>query len=114
MSMLEMTQRRQNGHTVVALEGDVDLDSVDRLKARLDRIVAADGPCLIVDLTGVRFIDTTGLGTFVRFLDGVRRREGSLALVAPSGQPLRAFSRTNLARLFPIYDSVSDAMAGTA
>ncbi|GAA4040733.1 anti-sigma B factor antagonist [Nonomuraea soli] len=112
MSMLEMTQRRERGHTVVALEGEVDLDSVDRLRERLDGIVAIDGPCLIVDLTGVRFIDTTGLGMFVRFLDGVRRRGGSLALVAPRGQPLRVFSRTNLARLFPIYDSVSDAVAG--
>lgn len=104
MSMLELSQHSREGWTVVTLDGEVDLDSVGRLRQ-------IRGEQLIIDLSGVRFIDTTGLGFFVRLLERVRRREGSLVLVALTGQPLRAFSRTNLMRLFPVHDSVVEALA---
>ncbi|GAA2880261.1 hypothetical protein GCM10020220_082810 [Nonomuraea rubra] len=47
----------------------------------------------------------------VRMLASLRDRNGTMALVAPDGQVLRRLRRTNLAPLFPIYDTLSQALA---
>ncbi|WP_425568297.1 STAS domain-containing protein [Nonomuraea rubra] len=44
-------------------------------------------------------------------LASLRDRNGTMALVAPDGQVLRRLRRTNLAPLFPIYDTLSQALA---
>lgn len=106
-----MTRRRHGELVVVSLAGEVDVDNVSRVRACLDEAVDKGGPRLVVDLSGLTFIDTTGLGVLVRQLARLRARDGSMALVAPDGQVLRRLRRTNLAPLFPIYDTLSQALA---
>ncbi|MFI7612972.1 anti-sigma factor antagonist [Nonomuraea terrae] len=108
---LEMTRRRHGDLVVVSLAGEIDVDNVSDVRKCLDEAVETHGPRLVVDLTGLTFIDTTGLGVLVRLLATLRDRNGSMALVAPDGQVLRRLRRTNLAPLFPIYDTLSQALA---
>ncbi|MBF8188719.1 STAS domain-containing protein [Nonomuraea sp. K274] len=110
VDVLEMTWSRHGELVVVTLTGEVDADNVSQVRKCLDEAVAAHGPRLVVDLTGLTFIDTTGLGVLVRQLATLRDRDGTMALVAPDGQVLRRLRRTNLAPLFPIYDTLSDAL----
>ncbi|MED7925400.1 STAS domain-containing protein [Nonomuraea sp. LP-02] len=113
--VLEMTRRRYGELVVVSLAGEVDVDNATRVRACLGEAAAeaakVPGPRLVVDLSGLTFIDTTGLGVLVRQLAALRERDGSMALVAPDGQVLRRLRRTNLAPLFPIYDTLSQALA---
>ncbi|TDC98711.1 anti-sigma factor antagonist [Nonomuraea deserti] len=109
--VLEMTRRRHGDLVVVSLAGEVDVDNVSEVRKCLDEAVAEHGPRLVVDLTGLSFIDTTGLGVLVRVLATLRDRDGTMALVAPPGQVLRRLRRTNLAPLFPIYDTLPQALA---
>ncbi|NRQ36202.1 STAS domain-containing protein [Nonomuraea sp. NN258] len=111
MDVLEMTRRRHGELVVVSLRGEVDVDNVSDVRRCLDEAVAAHGPRLVVDMTGLTFIDTTGLGVLVRLLATLRDRDGTMALVAPDGQVLRRLRRTNLAPLFPIYDTLPQALA---
>jgi anti-sigma B factor antagonist len=111
VDVLEMTRRRHGDLVVVSLAGEVDLDNVSDVRKCLEEAVETHGPRLVVDLTGLTFIDTTGLGVLVRLLATLRDRNGSMALVAPDGQVLRRLRRTNLAPLFPIYDTLSQALA---
>jgi len=106
-----MTRRQHGELVVVSLAGEVDADNVVKVRSGLNEAVEAYGPRLVVDLSGLTFIDTTGLGVLVRLLAQVRDRDGSMALVAPDGQVLRRLRRTNLAPLFPIYDTLSQALA---
>jgi anti-sigma B factor antagonist len=108
---LRMTWRRHGEFAVVGLAGEVDVDNVSRVKRCLDEAVETCGPRLVVDLSALTFIDTTGLGVLVRLLATLRDRNGTMALVAPDGQVLRRLRRTNLAPLFPIYDTLSQALA---
>ncbi|GAA2281237.1 anti-sigma factor antagonist BldG [Nonomuraea roseoviolacea subsp. roseoviolacea] len=111
MDVLRMTRRRHGDLTVVSLAGEVDVDNSGRMRTCLDESARARGSRLVVDLSGVTFIDTTGLGVLVRVRADLREREGSIALVAPGGQVLRRLRRTNLAPLFPIYATLSQALA---
>ncbi|MEW9548592.1 STAS domain-containing protein [Nonomuraea sp. NPDC050783] len=109
--VLEMSRRRHGELVVVSLAGEVDVDNASRVRQCLGEAVAAHGPRLVVDLSELTFIDTTGLGVLVRQLAALRERDGSMALVAPDGQVLRRLRRTNLAPLFPIYETLSQALA---
>ncbi|MEU4579375.1 STAS domain-containing protein [Nonomuraea sp. ATR24] len=111
MDILQMTRRRHGEMVVVSLAGEVDADNVTEVRECLDQAVRTHGPRLVVDLSKLTFIDTTGLGVLVRQLASLRDRDGTMALVAPDGQVLRRLRRTNLAPLFPIYDTLSQALA---
>ncbi|MEV1171023.1 STAS domain-containing protein [Nonomuraea sp. NPDC049784] len=110
MDILRMTRRQHGDLVVVSLAGEVDVDNVSQVRECLDEAASAPRPRLVVDLTGLTFIDTTGLGVLVRLLATLRERNGTMALVAPDGQVLRRLRRTNLAPLFPIYDTLSQAL----
>jgi anti-sigma B factor antagonist len=107
---LQMTRRRHGELVVVSLSGEVDADNVSKVRKCLEEAVETHGPRLVVDLSRLTFIDTTGLGMLVRQLATLQERDGTMALVAPDGQVLRRLRRTNLAPLFPIYDTLSQAL----
>ncbi|UBU16960.1 STAS domain-containing protein [Nonomuraea gerenzanensis] len=111
MDVLEMSRRRHGELVVVSLAGEMDVDNVSEVRKCLNEAAAAPEPRLVVDLSALTFIDTTGLGVLVRMLASLRDRNGTMALVAPDGQVLRRLRRTNLAPLFPIYDTLSQALA---
>jgi anti-sigma B factor antagonist len=107
---LQMTRRRYGELVVVSLAGEVDADNVSKVRKCLEEAVETHGPRLVVDMSSLTFIDTTGLGMLVRQLATLQDRDGTMALVAPDGQVLRRLRRTNLAPLFPIYDTLSQAL----
>jgi anti-sigma B factor antagonist len=66
---------------------------------------------LVVDLERVDFLDSTGLGVLVGGLKRVRNHEGSLKLVCTQDKILKIFRITGLTKVFPIHDSIDDAVA---
>jgi anti-sigma B factor antagonist len=65
----------------VAPVGELDLATVDKLRAEVERLRGADVTRLVLDLRGVRFLDSTGL-RFVLELDGATRADGQeLAII---------------------------------
>ncbi len=68
---------------VVAPEGDIDIARVAEFRAALSR--AAGAPTVVVDLSGVSFIDSSGLGALVELDNRLRRDRRQLAVVAPAG-----------------------------
>ncbi|WP_205315446.1 STAS domain-containing protein [Nonomuraea lactucae] len=83
MDVLEMTRRRHGEMVVVSLAGEVDVDNAGQVRKCLGEAAATRGSRLVVDLSDLRFIDTTGLGVLVRLRADLREREGTMALVAP-------------------------------
>ena len=72
---------------------------------------AQEGYKIIVNLQGVSFMDSTGLGTLVGGLKRVKEHEGVLSLVCSSRPVLRVLSITGLNNVFPIHESVEQAVA---
>ena len=68
---------------------------------------------LVVDMEGVDFLDSTGLGVLVGGLKRVRAHEGSLRLVCTQERILKIFRITGLTKVFPIHASVDEALAAT-
>jgi len=94
---------------VVEVQGEVDMFTAPKLREKLVQTVEEGCYRIVVDLQGVSFMDSTGLGTLVGGLKRVKEHEGTLALVCTSRPVLRVLSITGLNNVFPVYDSVEQA-----
>jgi anti-sigma B factor antagonist len=68
---------------VVAPQGEIDIARIAEFRAALAR--AESAPVVVVDLSGVSFIDSSGLGALVELHNRLRRDRRQLAVVAPAG-----------------------------
>ncbi len=99
---------------VLHVRGDLDLVSVDALRRQLaDACLDGDPPEVVVDLTGVTFIDSTGLGVLVDARTRLVGRGSTLTLVVQRESLLRVFRISSLARLFTIHPTLQDAVPHT-
>jgi len=97
------------GWVVVAVGGEVDMAAAPELRSRL-MSVAADfaGRAVALDLGGVGFIDSSGLGVLIGALRRITEAGGRLALVDLQPSVQRVFSITGLNAVFDIRDSRED------
>lgn len=92
---------------VVSATGELDAHSAPVLDAELRPLSQRAGVALIVDLSGVGFIDSTGLGVLVAALKHVREVGGSLDVVATAPRVLKVFALTGLDVVIPLHDSLA-------
>lgn len=97
--------------TVVSVFGEVDILTTPRLRDELIDLIAAGQHHLILDLEGVTFLDSTGLGVLVGALKRVRHVQGSMRLVCTSERLLKIFRITGLHEIFAIHKSVAQGVA---
>ena len=100
--------------TVIAVSGEIDVYTAPKLREKLVSLVDSGNYRLIVDMEGVEFLDSTGLGVLVGGLKRVRAHEGWIDLVSTQGRILRIFRITGLNKVFSIYDTVAQAAAAHA
>jgi anti-sigma B factor antagonist len=100
-----------DGRTVVQVVGEIDVYTAPQLRERLDAEIDAGRYDLVVDLTGVSFMDSTGLGVLVGRLKQIRLNDGSMRLVCSHDRVLKVFVITGLDKVFAIYPTVGEAVA---
>jgi anti-sigma B factor antagonist len=96
---------------VVAVGGEIDVYTAPKLRDRLVELINSGHYHLVIDLEGVDFLDSTGLGVLVGALKRVRSHQGSLRLVCTQERLLKIFRITGLAKVFPIYADVDEAVS---
>jgi len=102
------------GRTVVEVSGEIDVYTAPKLREALQGLVDGGSYRLIIDMDGVEFLDSTGLGVLVRGMKRVRAHDGSIDIVCNQGRILRIFKITGLSNVFAIYDTVDDALAAAS
>ncbi|UZN02424.1 STAS domain-containing protein [Cellulomonas sp. S1-8] len=107
---VQVTTEDVGVRTVLHVSGEIDVASADRLRERTTLLVAQGRTDLVVDLTGVTFLDSTGLGLLVGTLKRVRTLGGDLVLVVDSERLLKVFRITGLTQVFDIRETVADAL----
>lgn len=106
-----VTSHERGDYTVVQVVGEVDVYTASVLREKLADLIDADHTDLIVDLTGVGFLDSTGLGVLVGALKKVRGFGGRLVLVIDQEKVMKVFRITALTQVFTIHDSLEAALA---
>ncbi|MGX1885458.1 STAS domain-containing protein [Streptomyces sp. NPDC055287] len=93
----------------VTLE-EMDVYTAPRIRQALWDLVNQGRHCLVVDLTAIEYLDSTGLGVLVGALKRIRAHDGSMALVVSSENVLSIFRTTGLATVFSRFDTVDRAV----
>ncbi|MCA1834714.1 MAG: STAS domain-containing protein [Actinomycetota bacterium] len=106
-----LDSRPEGAWTVIDVKGEVDVYTAPKLREKVVDLVGQGSHQLIVNLEGVEFLDSTGLGVLVGGLKRVKSHDGTLALVCTKPKILKVFSITGLSKVFPIYDTVQEAVA---
>lgn len=107
---LTLEHRKVGDRTVLEVGGEIDVYTAPKLRERLVELVGEGNYKIIVDMTKVEFLDSTGLGVLVGGLKRVRSHDGQLALVCNQERIYKIFRITGLTKVFPIYDSTDEAL----
>ena len=110
---LSLSTRVVGNHTVVDVGGEIDVYTAPKLREQLVELVNDGSYHLVVDMEAVDFLDSTGLGVLVGGLKRVRAHEGSLRLVCTQERILKIFRITGLTKVFPIHNTVDEAVSAT-
>jgi anti-sigma B factor antagonist len=109
---LRLGYRTGDGVAILDVDGEIDVFTCGMLRDRLLALVDEGHSSLVVNLEGVDFIDSTGLGVLVGVWRRLRPVDGVLALAAPTGQVLAVLGTTGLTKPLSIYQSTAEAVQG--
>ena len=97
---------------VVEVAGELDLHSAPQLRAELNRALENNAPPrIVVDLMGVTFLDSTGVGVLVGALKRAREAQGALHFCGAQSRVRRVFEITGLIGALPLFVTRDEAFA---
>ncbi|MFJ6525069.1 STAS domain-containing protein [Streptomyces longwoodensis] len=109
---IELTLTATPGPAAVAtVAGDIDLHTAPGLRTRVLALIDQGDHHLILDLSGVGFCDSAGLGALIGIWHGAQEAGGSLALAAVPDRLMRMLTLTGVDSLLPHYPSTADALS---
>ena len=109
---MDIEQTSQGSTAVLRLDGRLNLVSAPTLRSSIDSVVAHGQTHLVVDLSEVGFIDSSGLGALVAGLKLARQAGGDLRIAGAGEQVTTVLRLTNLDRLLRPHATVSEAVDG--
>lgn len=98
-------------NTILSPRGDVDLGNAPQLRAVLAPILEGEKPRLLVDLTGVSFMDSTGVGIMVNAYNRVREKGGAIAFCCTPPRVHRVLQISGLLSKLPLFEARGAALA---
>lgn len=101
---MHYTKQLLDGEVVLRIEGELDALTAPELRPALDQVVSDGNPRVTVDLSGLRLIDSSGVGALVSMYKRVRGRGGRVRVVGASHQPLAVFRLLRLDVVFAALD----------
>jgi len=96
---------------ILTLRGSLDIDTAPALRANLNRLVARPAPRVVVDLAGLDFCDSMGVGVLVTAHTRALENGGWVRLAAPSSFLRRLLDTLGLTDYLAIFPAVAAAVA---
>ncbi|QGV77117.1 STAS domain-containing protein [Streptomyces ficellus] len=103
---------RPAGVGVLTVRGELDYDGVPLFDEAVGSVRAEGVHRLLLDLSDLTFMDSSGVNAFLRVQRDARAEGGWLRLANPQPSVLRLIELVGLTAAIPLYDTVGDALAG--
>lgn len=107
---LQISVRKSDSTPIIELTGEVDAYTSARFREVMLDIIDTEGANLIIKMTDVEYIDSSGLGALVGGLKRATERNGKIVIVCDKPQVKKVFEITGLEKVFPIYDTEESAL----
>ncbi len=113
-----MEERIVGAATVITVRGrfgvSADPNLADDFQGRVDRAVESGRSRVVLDLAGVSYVDSMGLGEIIRAHHRLREQSGVLKLLSPSPHVLTQLTLTKLVTVLGVCHSLDEALAESA
>ncbi len=107
---MQINLEEKSDISVFRVEGDIDINSSPEFKKYFDKKITNERKKIIVNLTKVDYVDSSGLATLVEVLKNLRSKGGKLKLTNLSAKVRGLFEITKLDKLFDISMGEDDAL----
>jgi anti-sigma B factor antagonist len=111
---MKLHQSRQRNIDIFHLEDEIDLHYAPGLRALFQAKASQRCPALVVDLSGVPFIDSTGIAVLLEYLRDASGFGGKFCLAAPTDHVRHVFEIVRLEESLPIFASTAAAIAAVS
>lgn len=99
----------REGERIIRLQGPLTLNTCHPFQSAVRE---ESGTRLLVDLTGVPYVDSAGLGSLVGALVTLQRANRRMALVGPNQRVRALIQMSNLLNVFPTFSTLKEAQGG--
>ncbi len=106
--------RQEGGAGIIAIQGEVTGFAEDALMSAYAEASAGATPVIILDFTGLEYMNSTGIGLLVTLLIRAQRQQQRLLACGLSDHYRQIFDLTRLNEAIGIYDSQAEALAAMA
>ncbi len=107
---MEILEEEKGNAIVLKLDGRLDASTTSNVKGKIDSVARGNLHNLVIDMGGISFIDSSGLGTLVASLRCIRKAGGDIRISSMQDQVRSIFELTRLHHLFEIYDDCEFAV----
>ncbi len=114
MDLNIQSERTDNGIAIITVAGELDLYTAPRLKENLLAALEDGVLKIVIDMTGVHFIDSSALGVLIGGVKRLKPKDGRLVLVSIDENVNWIFQITGLNSVFDIFSSRDDAIRNLA
>jgi len=101
----------KNGLTVCHVNGEVDINTAPDIKKTFDKLTSKKDPRIVINLSKVTYVDSSGLATLVEILKNMRTYGGRMRLTNLSAKVKSLFEITKLDKLFEIMADEEEAIS---
>ena len=109
---MEIDSSESEGVTVIAVRGVINFgESARQFSSYLQGLLDSGVPAVLVDMSGIDNVDSTGLGELVGYLQRFEKEGRRLALLRPHRRILSLLRLTRLDEIFPVFEDREGAIA---
>ncbi len=103
----------ENGIAFLKFDGEVIFDNSNQLKEEAKKILSKkeETKSLVIDLSQVPYLDSSGVGVILSLFKFMKNRGGSLAVANPNDKIRRVFDVTKITEIIPAYETIEEALA---
>lgn len=108
---MDIEVSQTGGVTLVVPKGDLDMGTADQMKRMLTDLIEKGQAKLVMDLTGVAYVDSSGLGALVAAMKQARAAGGNLKLCGLQEDVRSIFEMTRLIKVMAVHSDRQEAVA---
>lgn len=101
----------KNGLMICSVSGEIDINTSPEIKKAFDKLIAKKEPKIVINLTKVTYVDSSGLATLVEILKNMRTYGGKMKLAGLTTKVKSLFEITKLDKLFEIAQDENEAIS---
>ena len=106
------SKQLESGVAVITISGRLALGGeTEKLDAALSKLLAADPKLVILDITGLDYVDSSGVGMLVSCLTRLKKAGGGMKVAGANPRIRRIFSMTGVEGMMPLYEDLAAATA---